>query len=515
MEESGLNKIYTLVNADRPYRFLIEQMKEGAVTLSEDGIVLYGNRRLGEILGTPLEQVIGSDIRRFFSNEEWPRFEALLTGAGPEPSGAEFSVQRPLQAAVSIYVSVNGLVSDEGAPRLFGGVVTDLTEQHEMEARLSQAQKMEAIGQLTGGLAHDFNNLLQAICGNLELIKMQPQEPGNVKRWAENGLKAAGRGAKLTSQLLAFSRTQKINLLPVDAAELIWGMSDLLLRTLGSDIRIDYKLDESGACVLADKTQLELAVLNMAINARDAMPAGGTLRISTRLREMTDGLDLTPGEYLELSVSDSGKGMSEHVRARAFDPFFTTKKVGEGTGLGLAQVYGIARQAGGSARIVSSLGEGTTISVWLRRSAIPAAAIHGDVPHSRSRTAKSAVKVLIVDDDDDIRLILTEGLVAAGYEVSQAGSGTVGLDMMARSLPDVLLTDYSMPLMSGAELVKRARARGFDMPVIFATGYADTAALNDAIDFKPHILAKPFSLEALMQAIEIAVELKTPLPRQA
>jgi signal transduction histidine kinase/CheY-like chemotaxis protein len=502
VRQAGSSKIFTLVNADRPYRFLIEQMIEGAVTLSEEGVVLYGNRRLGEIIDAPLERIVGSNIKRFLAESEVERFDALLRATGSAPSRAEFLVQRPGKTPVPICLSINDIVSDAGAPRLIGGVLTDLTLQHELEARVSQGQKMEAVGQLTGGLAHDFNNLLQAISGNLNLIEGRPGEADKVRTWAANGLKAAERGAKLTKQLLAFSRTQEIDIQAVNVADLVAGMADLLLRTLGAAIDIGYELERSGISVMADKTQLELAILNMAINGRDAMPGGGQLLITTRLCHMDGDSDLLRGEYLELSVADTGCGMPESVRSRAFDPFFTTKRVGEGTGLGLAQVYGIARQSGGAARIVSSSGAGTTVTLLLRQCAVVPVSAANDAGAGRATGARAGTTLLVVDDDDLVREMLVECLLWAGYRVRQAESGAAALELMAQQLPDVLVADYMMPGMSGAELVKQARALGYTMPVIFATGFAQSGALDEAVGGKAHVLAKPFSPEELAAAIE-------------
>lgn len=495
--QAGAGTIFTVENADRPYRFLIEQMKEGAITLSEEGIVLYGNRRLAEILDAPLEKIVGSNFRRFFSEHHARRLDKMLEFESSEPSRSAFNLERLDGTLTPVYISINELVSDVGEPRLLGAVITDLTQQHELEARLSQAQKMEAVGQLTGGLAHDFNNLLQAISGNLSLIKLRPDDTERVRKWAENGLKAAASSARLTSKLLAFSRTQEVDLQPVNARMLVQGMADLLLHTLGSGIEIRYLLNDSTACVFADSTQLELAVLNLAINARDAMPKGGILTISTVLRRINDDAELPADDYLELSVSDSGVGMSEKVRARAFDPFFTTKSVGEGTGLGLAQVYGIARQAGGTARILSTLGQGTTVTLLLRQTTTETFMMN-DAGYPVSPTAISALpKVLVIDDDDDVRLLMVESLELLGYTVASASDGIAGLASMAASRPDVLVTDFAMPGMNGAEVVKRARQLGYTMPVIFASGYSDTSAINDAAGFKANVLLKPFSVEKL------------------
>ncbi|MDB5953744.1 response regulator [Ramlibacter sp.] len=510
VNQAGSNQIFTLVNADRPYRSLIEQMKEGAVTLSEDGVVLYGNRRLGEILGCPLEQIVGSNIKRFFVGGEAAKFESLLAATGPEPSRAELRAGLAGEDAVAVYISINDIVSEPGAARLIGGVVTDLTEQHEVDARFSHHRKMEAVGQLTGGLAHEFNNLFQTVCGNLSLIRLRPHDAAAVRRWSESGLRAADRGSKLTSQLLAFSETQQINVQPVDLESLVRGMAELLRTTLGPGISVHYDLDSSGVRVFADKTQLELAILNLSINARDAMPGGGGLRIATTIRVIGSDPELGAGRYLELSIADTGHGMDDNVRARAFDPFFTTKAIGRGSGLGLAQVYGIARQSGGAARIASALGTGTTVTLLLRQALSAGIAVMKDVaalPSAAARTKPASI--LVIDDDDDVRSLLVESLSVAGYDVCGAADGLTGLARMACSPPDLLLIDYLMPGVNGAEVVQQARARGFDMPVIFATGYADTRALDAAIGLKATVLAKPFSLADLQLAIEAALEAPT------
>jgi len=244
----------------------------------------------------------------------------------------------------------------------------EVSERERAEAALLQAQKMEAVGQLTGGIAHDFNNLLQAMSGTLELIRHQPGDAEKVRRWAERGMQAAERGSRLTGQLLAFSRVQKLDLRPVEVTPLIEEMLELFSRTLGTAVRIVTDLADENAVVSADKTQLELALLNLAINARDAMPEGGTLTIATKSDPHCDP-DAYPEGCVEISVTDTGLGMPPDVVARAFEPFFTTKGVGKGTGLGLSMVYGVARQSGGEARIESSPGEGTTIHIRLRRAA--------------------------------------------------------------------------------------------------------------------------------------------------
>jgi CheY-like chemotaxis protein len=293
-------------------------------------------------------------------------------------------------------------------------------------------------------------------------------------------------------------------------------MAELLRTTLGPEILVQYELESSGARVLAEKTQLELAILNLAINARDAMPGGGGLRITTALRAIGADPELPAGSYLELSIADTGYGMEDSVRIRAFDPFFTTKAVGQGSGLGLAQVYGIARQSGGSARIASAQGTGTTVTLLLRQalssgSPVAQGIAAADGPGAEPRR----FRILVIDDDPDVRSLLVETLSFSGYEVREAADGLAGLEQLAHELPDLLLIDYLMPGLNGAEVVRQARQRGFDMPVIFATGYANTSALDAAIGLKATVLAKPFSLEDLQRAIEAALAVKAGTPHLA
>jgi PAS domain S-box-containing protein len=368
------------------------------------------------------------------------------------------------------------------------------------QAALQQAQKMEAIGNLTGGIAHDFNNLLQGVTGSLDLIRRKPDNIERVRHWAESGLQAAERGAKLTAQLLAFSRSQKLELKPVDLSALLTGMRDLMERTLGPSVRVRLDLDSRASNVMGDETQLELAVLNLAINARDAMAEGGELVIATRGLTARNDPELAPGEYIALSVADTGAGMAPDIAARAFDPFFTTKGVGKGTGLGLSQVYGMARQAGGIARIRSTAGQGTTISIFLP---ITDAAARPDIAHSDNGHARSAVSatILVVDDDADVRRFLADALDALGYAVMLAEDGPSCLDTLSRSLPDLMIVDYAMPEMTGAEVAHKARARHPGLPILFASGYAETSALEDALDGGTQVLRKPFRMNELQDAI--------------
>ena len=381
-------------------------------------------------------------------------------------------------------------------------LVEEMDARGKAEEALRQSQKMEALGQLTGGIAHDFNNLLQVVHGAFELIRRKPGDSARVAAWSENGLAAAERGASLTRQLLAFSRSQKLELRPFVVAELIAEMRDLLVRTLGPDIALAVDLDEMAVPVMSDRTQLELAVLNLAINARDAMPDGGRLTISTTIRAIAAGDPvLDAGDYVSLSVADSGEGMSPEVSQRAFDPFFTTKGIGKGTGLGLSQVYGVARQAGGTAEIVSTPGAGTVVTLLLRRSAASP-----DAPQARTSqrpvlAPQGGGTVLLVDDEAAVRELTAETLELLGYRVLTAASGEQALEMLETAQPDLMLFDYAMPGMNGAELARLVRLRHPGAPILIASGYADTAQVEAALGGEAMILRKPFNMEALAQMV--------------
>jgi PAS domain S-box-containing protein len=382
------------------------------------------------------------------------------------------------------------------------------------EAALRQAQKMEAIGKLTGGIAHDFNNLLQGVAGSLDLIRLKPGNPERVLMWADVALKAVERGGKLTSQVLAFSRSQQLELRPLVVSGLVLGMHDLLNRTLGPSIRVTLQLETDGVQALYDETQLEMAILNLAINARDAMDGSGDLTIKTRDMRMEGDPELTAGNYVELSVSDTGTGMPPDVLARAFDPFFSTKGIGKGTGLGLSQVYGIMRQAGGTARIESRLGAGTTVRLYLPRTeTVP---LPKDLPvvfdidlHRRSAT------VLIVDDDPDLRRIMVDCLNELAYASLEAEDGYAGLAALDRSGPDAMIIDYAMPGITGAEVARQARLKYPELPIILASGYADIAAIEASLGRDTPILRKPFRVEELDAVLAAALRKQDALSRNS
>jgi PAS domain S-box-containing protein len=385
----------------------------------------------------------------------------------------------------------------------------DLTEQRLAQEALRQSQKMEAIGQLTGGIAHDFNNLLAVVTGSLELMqsRIARGRTNELHRYIEAAQSASKRAAALTHRLLAFSRRQTLSPAPTDIDTLIKGMEDLIRRTIGPQIELDAIATENLWTTHVDQNQLENALLNLCINARDAMPEGGRLTVETA-NFMVDermGLegDMVPGEYVTLSVSDTGTGMTTDVKSRAFDPFFTTKPLGLGTGLGLSMTYGFAKQSGGQVRIYSELGRGAMVCLYFPRfkSEIDLVDIVDPVAAPKAAPGKA---VLIVDDEALVRMIVVDVLEDLGYLSLEAVDATSGLITLQSSIRiDLLVTDVGLPGdMNGRQFADAARALRPDLKVLFITGYAETAVLNHGeLDVGMQIMTKPFAVQALSTKI--------------
>ncbi len=378
-------------------------------------------------------------------------------------------------------------------------------ELQEAEASLRQSQKMEAVGQLTGGIAHDFNNMLTGIIGSLELLttRVAQGRVTELDRYLRTAQAAAKRAAALTHRLLAFSRRQTLDPKPTDINKLIYDLDELICRTVGPAVKVKVAGGDGLWAVFADPNQLENALLNLCINARDAMPDGGDLVISTRnlvlQADEAKALDLPPADYVSLSVSDTGVGMTADVIARAFDPFFTTKPLGEGTGLGLSMVYGFARQSGGQARIYSEPGQGVRVSLYLPRYVGEDRIVEAPEDERKAQSGAGET-VLVVDDEPSIRLLVREVLEELGYKVLQAENGSSGLQILESSIRvDLLVTDVGLPGgMNGRQLADIARVGRPELKILFITGYAETTVLS-ADHLKPgvHILTKPFSMETL------------------
>jgi PAS domain S-box-containing protein len=458
------------------------------------------SRQLGrsneELLARPFSEIIHPDdlaatgdvVATLMSGKAVHQFHVRLLKADGMPISFAWSAVPEADAASGSFYTVG----------------RDITDDLRREESLRQGQKMEALGQLTGGLAHDFNNLLQAAHGSLDLILRKSTDPDRVARLARNGMQATERGARLTAQLLAFSRAQKLELRPTDVTDLIVGMTEILQTSVGPLTSVTVDAGQRGLSVLSDPTQLEMALLNLAINARDAMPDGGELTLAISERRISDDQDLPPGMYVEISVSDTGTGMPTTVAARAFEPFFTTKGVGQGTGLGLSQVYAMARQAGGTAWIDGNVPRGTTIVLRLPsiEAAInPQAATDDHGP----ATSYEARKVLVVDDDPEVRLFLSASLETLGFDVAVAEDGEAGLEVLETVSPDLVLVDFAMPGMTGAQMAEVVRKRHPDLPIIFASGYSETAAIERAVGKSAVLLKKPFSVADLEAVLRTAL----------
>ncbi|PNG26187.1 response regulator [Methylocella silvestris] len=381
-------------------------------------------------------------------------------------------------------------------------------EREQALAQLFEAQKVDAIGQLTGGVAHDFNNLLTAIMGSLELLKKRlPDEP-RISRLVDTAMQGAERGAALTQRLLAFSRRQELTPEAVDVAQLVNGMEELLSRALGPGVSIEQRLPNDLNFARVDGNQLELALINLAVNARDAMPSGGAITIAAANDIITapgDGKAIGPGAYVRISVIDTGQGMDAATLAKAVDPFFTTKGPSKGTGLGLSMVQGLAVQSGGAIKISSLVGAGTTVELWLPQA-------DSDEPRKRAapdarkswRASLAPCTVLLVDDDLLVSAGASSILEDLGHSVIEAHSGAEALRLLQNgSAPDLVITDYAMPGMTGLELARAIRASYPALPIVLASGYAELPHLG--LDEKPlPRLAKPFRQDELLAAMAAA-----------
>ncbi|GAA4030542.1 hypothetical protein GCM10022281_07440 [Sphingomonas rosea] len=374
---------------------------------------------------------------------------------------------------------------------VLGQLRAEVIQRERAEAALVQANKMEAVGQLTGGIAHDFNNLLQAISGNIELIGMMPDKPDKVARWAANAAQATERGTKLTGQLLTFSRQQRLEARPVNVARLVGGMEGLLRNSVGPTVSLKVEVADDVGTVRADPTQLELAILNCAINGRDAMPMGGTVIVRAE----------PEGDQVAIRIIDQGVGMTPEVAERALEPFFTTKGPGSGTGLGLSMAYGVARAAGGHLTIDSKVGEGTVVTFVLPRAEDDLGPPEQAAADPRQENARSA-EILLVDDDPAVRAAVADMLRSRGHRVTEAGDGPQALLQLERSAVELLLLDFAMPGMNGAEVAARARELRPDLRMLFLSGFSDSAAIDRAVDGKARVLRKPITASDLADAID-------------
>ena len=511
-----------LEDTERRFRLLVESVTDYAIyMLDPEGHIINWNPGAVRAKGYSREEVVGRHFSLFYTPEdqaaEIPR-KALRSALETGKFEAEGWRVRKDGSRFWASVVINAINDADSRVLGFAKITRDLTERRAADERARQAQKMEGVGQLTGGVAHDFNNLLTIIIGNLETLQRNLSAPASdfdrLQRSASNAMRGARRAESLTQRLLAFSRQQPLDPKPIDLGRLVTSMSDLLRRTLGEQVTIETVLGGNVWRAHADPNQLELAILNLAVNARDAMPSGGKLTLETTNIHLDEHYassqaEVVPGQYVMLAVTDNGSGMSPDVVAKAFDPFFTTKDVGHGTGLGLSQVYGFIKQSRGHVKIYSEVGEGTTIKLYLPRAHAAVADAEDDAGYAGAGSKDETV--LVVEDDVDVRAYSCETLADLGYNVLSAESGAAGLRLLDAH-PEIraLFTDIGLPGgMNGRQLSEEARKRRPDLKVLFTTGYARNAIVHDGrLDPGVELITKPFTQATLAAKLRDIIDAK-------
>ena len=507
------------LESERRFRLLVQGVTDYALfMLSPEGHVTNWNTGAERIKGYAKTEIVGQHFSRFYTPEDldarlpWRALETARRDGRYEAEGWRVRKDgRRFWASVVI-----DAIHEDGKLVGFAKITRDLTERREAQIQLEQSreqlfqsQKMEAVGQLTGGLAHDFNNLLTGIIGSLELLKTRVAQGriGDLERYIAAAQGAASRAAALTHRLLAFARRQTLDPKPTNANKLIADMEELVQRTVGPEIKVETVLGIGLWSTLCDPNQLENAILNLCINSRDAMPDGGQLTIEIA-NTWLDERDMQPGQHVAISVADTGTGMPPQVAARAFDPFFTTKPTGQGTGLGLSMIYGFTRQSGGQVRIYSEVGAGTTVRIYLPRHQGGAGE---EVVHAKlaeTPRAEAGETILIVDDEPTVRMLVTEVLEELGYAAIEAADGVSGLKVLQSDVRiDLLITDVGLPGgVSGRQMTDAARQVRPELKVLFITGYAENAAIgNGQLEPGMHVLSKPFAMETLASRIKAII----------
>jgi PAS domain S-box-containing protein len=496
---------------------LVQSSDTAIITIDERGIMQSFSQAAEKLFGYAAGEVIGHNIKMLMPEPYRGEHDGCLDRDNRTREKHIIGVGRTVRArkkdgTIFPMELAVGEDSDVGPNRIFTGFIRDLTAREKMEEEVRQAQKMEAIGQLTGGLAHDFNNLLTAISGNLEMLEpsVAGEENQELLREAQE---ATALGAQLAQRLLAFGRRTPLRPQAIDLNAVALGMAELLRRTLGEAITLDTILAPGLPLTMADPGQVENVLLNLAINARNAMPEGGRFIIETRRIALDDDyadrhLEITPGDYVSLAVTDTGTGMTEEVQRRAFEPFYTTKGPGAGSGLGLSMVHGFVKQSGGHVQIDSELGCGTTIRVYL-----PAygGSEEKKMQNSNTNTASAPARetIFAVDDDPRVRRVSLRRLKALGYKVIEADSGAAALAIMEHGAAfDLLFTDVVMAGgMSGIELAQKAREKWPDLRVLFTSGFAEPAVMTQAL-LSEHAgwLDKPYSTEQLDEKLRALLD---------
>jgi PAS domain S-box-containing protein len=493
------------------FQLLVQGVTDYAIyMLRPSGEISSWNPGAERIKGYRSEEVLGSHFSRFYTDEDRANGEPAHALAIATQDGRFEQEGRRVRKDGTVFwasVVIDALRAPDGSLVGFAKITRDITAQREArealdEARekLFQSQKMDAIGQLTGGVAHDFNNLLMVIKVSLELLRKRVAQDPRALHLLDNAEQGASRGVALTQRMLAFARRQELRVSAVDISSLVNGMADLLQRSLDS-IQLQVRIPANLAAVLTDANQLELALLNLVVNARDAMPRGGNIVI-TATEELLSDAPLA-GPYICLSVTDSGEGMSARTLARAAEPFFTTKGVGKGTGLGLAMVHGVAQQSGGRFVLKSEEGRGTTAEIWLPRA--PPASAEAPIEQVQSPQIAVSPQVIVLVDDDVLVLHSAAAMLEdLGHRVLQASSGQQALSLLDQHPEvEILITDYAMPYMTGADLAAAVRLRFPSLPIVLATGYAEKPPGAASLLIR---LAKPFTQRELEDALSQAIQ---------
>jgi PAS domain S-box-containing protein len=503
-----------LRRSQEQFRLLVQGVTDYAIyMLDNNGRVNSWNLGAQRIKGYAPEEIIGRHFSQFYTDEDREAGEPQKALETANREGRFEKEGRRVRKDGSLFwahVVIDAIRNDAGELIGYAKITRDITERREAQEKLEktrevlfQSQKMDAIGQLTGGIAHDFNNLLMAVLGSLELMRKRLPDDPRQRALLENAVEGARRGAALTNRMLSFARRQELKLETVDVPELVRGMTELMRRALGPGVSIETRFPLVALSVCADANQLEMAVLNLAVNARDAMPEGGQIVIAAREATIShsNGNGLKPGRYIALTISDSGEGMDETILRRAVEPFFTTKGIGKGTGLGLSMVHGFAEQSGGKFTLRSRKGEGTTAELWLPMAeAEPQRADQAQRQGGEMHGNRGSLVVVAVDDDPLVLLNTVGMLEDLGHEAFSASSGQQALEILRREdRVDVVVTDQAMPHMSGVQLAQAIAKQWTELPVILATGYAEVKEGGAAGLRK---LSKPFTQNQL--AAELA-----------
>ncbi len=497
--------LHRLQESERSFELLVDSVTDYALyMLDPTGRIISWNSGARRIKGYEAAEIIGKNFECFYSEQDRA---AGVPAAGLRTAALEGRLEtegwRLRKDGTRFWANVIiDSIRTEGHLVGYAKITRDITERRAADARLRQAQKMEAVGQFTGGAAHDFNNLLMAILGSLEILRKRLPNDPRLLALLDNAVQGAKRGSSLTQRMLAFARRQELKHEAVDLAHLVNSMVELLERSLGPTINIETRLPREAVRVRTDANQLETALLNLAINGRDAMPEGGTITISVAEQSIDGGhvTGLAAGPYACLAVTDTGQGMDETTLARATEPFFTTKGVGKGTGLGLSMVDGLTGQSGGKLIVSSVLGKGTTIELWF-----PITTQTGDSGDRNPAESDEGVRplrrlcVLAVDDDSLVLANIAAMLEDLGHKVIAVGSGAKAIAEI-ESVPaiDLVITDQAMPVMTGTQLIEALRARRPELPIILATGYAE---LPHGVNASIGRLSKPFTQRALAEAL--------------